>query len=301
MSKKEEYYLTRFGKNYHVDKDNKILEKWKPKYSDHYDVLTVKVYPKDFHITDYVKKVSNFPITRKKRGSVREFSMGSIKRFKFILRNTIHLMNFEAALTYPNEYPNDGLIIKKHFHRMRSRLNYKGYKYIWTLEFQKRGAPHFHMLLDREIEKSTLAKMWFDIVKSGDEKHLDRGVHIAKIKTKEGMLHYFTSYLSKQDQKSVPYEFQNVGRFWGYSLSLLEYKIKKYYGNPEDIQLLRKNLRPMRKWYENKKLQWNKRHPYKIKRYRNSYVRRGSSFKVVHSNLFIDDIRKRGGDTSLFD
>jgi hypothetical protein len=306
MREKKEFYLTRFGKNYKVDENNPILKKWVSENRDHYDVLTTKAFPKDFHASDFVKRVSPFKNEKKKRkerGEIQRCTPQAMRRFKFLLRNTMHGMNFEIGLTYPNEYSQcvDGLVIKSHLHKIILRLNYRGYKHIWALEFQERGAPHFHMLLDKEISKKELAKMWFDVVGSGDLKHLRRGVHVAPIRSKDGMEKYFTNYLTKQDQKTVPEKYLNVGRFWGNSRNLLSCTIRKYYGNPEDIRLLKKELRNIRKWFESKKRLWSKKNALKGKFYKNPFVRKGSSFKIVYSNVFIEECRKRGLDTSLFD
>lgn len=298
MKIKKKHYLTRRGFNYETNEDNPILEKWTPKQHDNENVLTLKVFNKDLHVSIYNKK----PWTgkRKKRGTIKKFSFGSVKRLRFLLRNTIHKMEYELGLTYPNEFPKDGLIVKNHFHKLRTRLNYYGYKYFWILEFQNRGAPHFHMLVNKEIKKEQLSKMWYAIVGSGDEKHLKRGVHVAPILNKDGMAGYFAQYLSKQEQKIVPEEFKNVGRFWGASRDLLECTIKKYYGNLEDIWELKKQMRPLRRWYEAQKRSWSKRKAYKKKPFKNKYLRPGVAFKVINSNLFVREYESRKMDVSLF-
>jgi hypothetical protein len=299
MNVKKKHYLTRLGRNYEIQEDEKILEKWKSKKRDTEDVLTLKIFPKDLHVSSHNPRVKEFKPS--KRGVIKKFSFGSIRRLRFLLRNTAEQMEYEVGLTYPNEFPNDGLLVKKHFHKLRMRLNYREYKYIWILEFQGRGAPHFHMLLNKEIDKDVLASMWFDIVGSGDAKHLKRGVHVGVIRSKEKMAGYFATYLSKQDQKLVPETFQNVGRFWGASRNLLTCTVKKYYGNPEDIKALKKQMRPMRRWHNGQKRSWSKKKKFKVKGLKNNFVKRGVAFKVINSNLFIDELRKRNMDTSLYE
>ncbi|MDB5260372.1 MAG: hypothetical protein JWN37_603 [Candidatus Nomurabacteria bacterium] len=285
---------------YEVDEKDQIIQKWIPKNRDDENVLTVKVFPKDFHVSSNNFMPRNFK--RKARGNIRKFSFGSIKRLRFLLRNAGDVMAYEVGLTYPKEFPNDGLIVKKHFHKLRMRLNYYGYKFIWVLEFQGRGAPHFHMLINKEIKIEELSKMWFKIVASGDIKHLKRGVHVEKIRSKDRMAKYFANYLSKQDQKLVPLEYQNVGRFWGSSRNLLNCTIKKFYGNMEDIRQLKKQMRPLKRWFEAQKRSWSKRRKVTGKKpHKNTFVRPGVAFKVINSNLFIDEIRKRGLDTQLYE
>ncbi len=307
-------YLTRLGKNYAIHNDDKIIEKWTPKKNSNENVLTMKVFPRDLHVTSFnpvprpfkwltpEEKIIEEERKKQKRGKIKKLSFGSVKRLKFLLRNVVHKMVYEAGLTYPNEFPNDGLLVKEHFHKMRMRLNYRGYKFVWVLEFQGRGAPHFHLMLNKEITKEELAKMWYKIVGSGDLKHLKHGVHVEKIRSKNGMAKYFADYISKLDQKTVPVEYQNVGRFWGCSHDLLECTIKKFYGNGEDIQTLKKQLRPMRRWFDGQKRLWSKTRRFAGKKvYKNKFVRRGASFKVVNSDSFVNELKSRGLDVSLYE
>lgn len=307
-------YLTRLGRNYAIHNDDKIIEKWSPKKNSNEHVLTMKVFARDLHVTSFnpalrpfkwltpEEKIELEEKKQQKRGQIKKFSFGSVKRLRFLLRNIVHKMEYEATLTYPNEFPNNGLLVKEHFHKLRQRLNYYGYKFVWVLEFQERGAPHFHLLLNKEIREEELAKMWFKIVGSGDLKHLKHGVHVDKIRSKDGMAKYFATYIGKQEQKNVPLGYQNVGRFWGSSIELLECTIKKYYGNVEDIQELKKQLRPIRRWFDGQKRSWsNKRKFTGVKGYKNKFVRRGASFKVIHSDLFVNELKNRGLDISLYE
>ncbi len=301
MKTDKKYFLTRLGRNYEIDRNDPILEKWIPKKRPDENVLTMKVFPKDIHVS------SNNPMPKSRfrkvvrRGAIKKLTTRSTKRLRFLLRNVADTMEYEAGLTYPNEFPNDGLLVKEHFHKLRQRLNYRGYKFIWVLEFQRRGAPHFHMLLNKYIKEEDLAKMWFDIVGSGDVKHLRRGVHVEVIRSKDKMASYFVTYITKQDQKQVPEEYKNVGRFWGSSQNILTCTVKKFYGNMEDIRELKKQLRPMRRWFDGKKRSWSKQRPFKSKKFVNKYIRRGVAFKIINTNIFIDELKKRGLDTSLYE
>jgi hypothetical protein len=94
----------------------------------------------------------------------------------------------------------------------------------WFLEFQARGAPHFHCYLSGYPVGGVKAvsQAWFSIVGSGDEKHL--AWHEGKLsgrpclewfRVPHAASAYATKYATKQEQKDVPQEYQNVGRFWG--------------------------------------------------------------------------------------
>jgi hypothetical protein len=84
------------------------------------------------------------------------------------------------------------------------------------LEFQKRGAPHFHLLTTDFYSFRRCQQLWYAIVNSGDLKHLKAGVRVEKLKCgKKGMIAYAKKYAVKQVQKEVPEFYENVGRFYG--------------------------------------------------------------------------------------
>jgi hypothetical protein len=86
----------------------------------------------------------------------------------------------------------------------------------WFLEFQKRGAPHFHLLTTDFYSYRRCQMLWYAIVNSGDSKHLKAGVRVETLKRgKKGMISYAKKYARKQEQKEVPPDYLNVGRFYG--------------------------------------------------------------------------------------
>jgi hypothetical protein len=133
-----------------------------------------------------------------------------------------------VTLTYPAVYPCDGRRVKKHLHAFLIWLKYdtRGTGYLWFLEFQKRGAPHIHILLDFPFPsvrgdaaalRFRVSASWYRIVDSGDRRHLAAGTRVERIRKAEGGARYATKYAFKCEQKQVPEPYQNVGRFWGCS------------------------------------------------------------------------------------
>ena len=51
------------------------------------------------------------------------------------------------TLTYPQHYPMDGSIVKTDVGAVVQKIRRREWEYLWFLEFQKRGAPHLHVLL----------------------------------------------------------------------------------------------------------------------------------------------------------
>lgn len=90
----------------------------------------------------------------------------------------------------------------------------------WFLEFQNRGAPHFHLFISEFIvDRDSIewcAKTWFRIVGSDDDRHLRAGTRLEKLRNgRKGTVSYAAKYAAKAEQKVVPENMLNAGRFWG--------------------------------------------------------------------------------------
>jgi len=86
------------------------------------------------------------------RGRINSFSHKSRRR----LMETVASVDRRAVavplfvtLTYPSSFPTDYTVYKKHLDTFLKRLRraFPNVWAIWRLEFQKRGAPHFHILI----------------------------------------------------------------------------------------------------------------------------------------------------------
>jgi hypothetical protein len=183
------------------------------------------------------------------------------------------------------------------------KLAYRGIQLFWYLEFQKRGAPHFHGIIDKGIDESELKKMWYEIVYSNYKLHLEHGAHVKPIRSLEGYTHYLTDYLTKEEQKIVPVDFRDVGRFWGYSRSLLDpYIIKIIIGTESEIRSFRrKHIRPLRRWMDNQRKFWkSKKKPKKITNLYSNFLP-GKYLTAINGRKFINELKSRGLDVSLFE
>jgi hypothetical protein len=152
------------------------------------------------------------------RGKVTGFSKKS--RLRFLKRmgqvNKSELPLF-VTLTYPAEFPNDKTIYKADLEKFLKRLVYRFPKVagFWRLEFQKRGAPHYHLLIwglpySKAIQKF-ISYLWYMTVKSGDEKHLWAGTQVQKVRSWRGVMSYASKYMAKEMDFG-----QECGRVWGY-------------------------------------------------------------------------------------
>jgi len=95
---------------------------------------------------------------------------------------------------------------------MRLERRYPGIVLIWRLEFQERGAPHFHLLVFNveRIDILWLSRAWFEVVGSGDIRHLKAGTQVQQVKSWRGVLYYVGKYLAKAAGVSFA-----TGRVWG--------------------------------------------------------------------------------------
>ena len=249
--------------------------------------LIVKLHNKDV-VLQFKKPKSKAKSVRKNtcrntRGNINYFSYHSRRRMKLFARNTSHLWKVFVHLTYPRDYPSDGKKVKKHLDVFIKRLRrrYPDIKYLWVIEFQQRGAPHFHIVVNQEIDKNWLSQNWYEVVGSGDERHLRAGTKIELVRSKTHAIAYLMKYLGKLDQKTVPEEYKNVGRFWSHSSKILEVN---EYTIEDTLRNNKRNTRAFRRWYRAKLRSWGY---YKWKW-------KGEGFTAWEGMAFFNELKKRG-------
>jgi hypothetical protein len=153
-----------------------------------------------------------------KRGKITGFSRKSRKRMiqelSKVRRDSLPIM---VTLTYPGEYSHDPKAWKNDLDNFVRRLarKFKNAAGVWKLEPQKRGAPHFHLFVWGAGYAELLlwvALAWFQVVKSGDIRHLHAGTRVEKVKSLSGSRWYASKYLGKEvDGEGWEYP----GRWWG--------------------------------------------------------------------------------------
>jgi len=280
--------------------------------SKNHSTLVIERYKADVKIqfhTDYsapTHKVGG------KRKQIYQLSDRSVRNLKFYLRNLMHLMDSISTVTYPDDFPWDGREIKRHFDNLGKRLARKGIKYISVMEFQERGAGHFHIFTTKPVDRQWIAKAWYEIVDSGDEKHLKAGTSVQYIVEEDDpRLHsdrarykaerskgnrnakrnyisrseaisYMVAYYKKESQKEVPFGLYKPGRFWSASRGLIQCSKKVIKG---DINDLKRGFRPLRKWYKSQLRDWNKN---KKKKFKWSPKRNRKRFLIWDGAKFFD-------------
>lgn len=145
-----------------------------------------------------------------------------------------------VTLTYPHEFP-EARASKRDlaaFYRAFER-RYPDVSVIWKLEPQKRGAPHYHLLMVfpelavysaidrwddwRSVFQTWLAHTWYRIVGSGDERHLnfhlrgDSRVGDNRIVERVRSYRQYMCYVAKYVGKVQDFEgWSHHGRVWGH-------------------------------------------------------------------------------------
>jgi hypothetical protein len=161
-----------------------------------------------------------------KRNGIKGFSSASRRR----LMQTIAKVRRDAelplfvTLTYPGVFPGPKAS-KTHLDALNKRIAraFPNAGYIWKLEPQQRGAPHFHILLwgvPKKEFRTWLPVAWFGIAGAGDEKHLkwhkgelgNGNTHcVQQVKSFRGVWAYAAKYLGKTFE--IP-GWEAAGRFW---------------------------------------------------------------------------------------
>lgn len=162
------------------------------------------------------------------RGNVSGFSKQSRHRLMVIIggiRRNAELPSF-VTLTYPCEFPSVEKA-KRDLKIFLQRLNRKfgGAGFIWKLEPQKRGAPHYHLLVwgvDNSILYGWVLKNWHEIAGNGDRMHYlfhagllpDTQKCVTKVYSWKGVWSYASKYLGKTFDVAE-WGQKWTGRFWG--------------------------------------------------------------------------------------
>lgn len=159
------------------------------------------------------------------RKPIKKLTQSSRDRLRFKIRNSLCVWTCLTTLTYPKRSPRDGRIVKKHLNTFLTALrrDYPGIRYMWWLEFQKRGAPHIHLITTCPFPALTyISLLWYKIVGSKNKKHLMLGADVRPFYGNLSGDEIAEIYATKMDQKAKPAGYSNVGRYWGCSNNLTE-------------------------------------------------------------------------------
>ncbi len=190
------------------------------------------------------------------RGTIKGHSKRSRSRqmqhLASIDRAALPCLPLFVTLTYPEHWPADPQQWKRDHRTLWKRIErkYPDAAAHWRMEFQQRGAPHFHDLIFGVpfISKKWLARQWYEVVGSGDPKHLRRGTRIEKTKTWGHVVSYMSKYLAKVAVCNSAHVSAEVGRHWGvFNAAGIPRQLEHLDVDDEGFQRVRRVLRGLAK------------------------------------------------------
>jgi len=203
-----------------------------------------------------IERKARYPIARHKpppRTGVYEMTRKSKLRLTHIIANCDVKFSSLMTLTYGDYiHPIDGRELKRQLNVFLGQLRRRfGCEYCWFLEFTKRDRPHLHVIttvIPNTFDRIWLGEIWskisvYDAARKILENRSGDGLIVRhplimldvlaecdkvfrvhkhpkcweKVRKSDGAMRYALKYATKQEQKLVPAQFANVGRFWGLS------------------------------------------------------------------------------------
>lgn len=195
------------------------------------------------------------PPTREE-GDISSFSQSSrrrlIKKMLKLERSRLSDGLF-VTLTYHREWPTDRKELKRQLNTFLQSLRrrYPGLRYIWRVELQKRGAPHFHLLLwrsaadeweNQEDQHRWLTSTWQRVSGCTTRAHARHGVDVQRLTSWREALAYTSKYVAKTDDVD---EAPRLGRRWGASESLPCAPSVRLHVNERGMHILRRLARKL--------------------------------------------------------
>lgn len=158
------------------------------------------------------------------RGDVLGFSSAARRR---LMRLIASIRRGErpafVTLTYPDDIP-DTKKAKRDIDAFGKRFlrEYPEGCFIWRVEEVRRKsgvnagefAPHFHALVYGPALvplRKFCSRAWYDVVGSGDVKHLNAGTSVDRVHSFGGIMRYVSKYIAKEDVGGGVW----TGRVWG--------------------------------------------------------------------------------------
>ncbi len=164
----------------------------------------------------------------RKHGDIKTFSpkarLRMLKKLNMVDFNSGR-KPFFITLTYPGRYPTKRERYKRDIDVFLKRMKreFGEISYMWRLEAQKRGAPHYHLIVytskDKMVEytRKWISFAWYEIVQTGwevkMEEHLRVGTNVQVLNSIKMATIYVSKYMSKEQEDKLI----DQGRYWATS------------------------------------------------------------------------------------
>ncbi len=211
----------------------------------------IEVFNNSLIIKNYFTKTGPAKPPERKANDIRTFSSNSRRRFiKQMAKINLQMYGkpLFVTLTYHNVYPDNSKDLQKQLNYFLTLLRTAKlrYHYVWRLEFQERGAPHFHLILfplkesnpDKlYIYKNNILKMWRTSLYDWDESMQLFSVDVKMLKGKKHIFQYISKYAAKKDNENI---LSFSGRRYGFSKNIFIDALLKCEIKLSDFDSLRK-------------------------------------------------------------
>lgn len=193
--------------------------------------------PPEFVDVQYTDLTTGELVTERRpcptRGKIGEFSAKSRRNLLGRLSGFAALPDLFDTLTYPGEWSRweSPEAWKRHLDTFGKRLlrRYPTAYAEWKLEPQRRGAPHFHLLVWLGFRPSDdvhqehmawLSQAWAEVVNHPDPheytKHLRHGSDSQRVEGgRAAVMSYVSKYVGKPITGGLALQWRNPGRWWG--------------------------------------------------------------------------------------
>jgi hypothetical protein len=202
------------------------------------------------------------------REKIEDFSKSAKKRLSWVyFQGPWKSM---LSFTYHEIFPSDFKIIKEQLNTLCQSFRRRGIKYLWVMEWQRRDFPHFHIWLDKKFNDLPIWKddfgknswrpimrNWLRIIgQERDQKAYDFSMHESSYThwVINPKICYATKYAEKNEQKELPEDIKNFGRWWGcsYNLNLVKYENMIEHPNEKELKDFKAFRRCVKKLIEKK-------------------------------------------------
>lgn len=193
--------------------------------------FSLKIYPNCVEYKYLDSQPIPRPLTLRKRSCIKQFT----KRARFRLfasmakiKRNLDFQPIFITLTYHHGHEQKTKSTKSQLHHFLVQLrNYDPtVEFIWRFEFQKRGAPHYHLIIfpgnppfgiDEESYGIRISNIWHGIADPNSRAHAQYGCKIVHIDSYRKACAYLSKYIAKTPEEETEHE---VGKHWGCSRNL---------------------------------------------------------------------------------
>ena len=196
------------------------------------------IYERETHFSSrYFRDPANQKFRHRKKtpperveNDIHSFSQASRRRLMSTLRQvrTVWLSPpIFVRLGFHKKWPEHPYDTLRLFIQWLRRIHPGHFCFLWRLEWQSRGAPHFHLLMwERSVDSwfhirknwRVISNVWSYVCgEEGNEDHLRWGSHVQEITSYRKVLRYVSKYIAKVDETAPEKEGQ---RHWGRSADL---------------------------------------------------------------------------------